>query len=440
MFVILGLAIFGVYSLADRIIQKRNTSNPIETIVPSTGDKQPGDNNKNPVIENKDSTVFFIDQLLTIENPGNEFSYSVLTGENILNIHVNNRIPDKYGSIYEQKTPIIKNATINEEQNGYSITIDVSVPFTMEINERENEVTFKIVKQKNYSVLQYKNHMDRIHMHIDNSQLCSQIDSEDKNYIEVFDELSKTSTIRISNDNVPVLEDETLYLGDGYFEYINIKRTEKETFFLFKHMDHVIIYPNARSYESVFTFIKPVPGSGLIVIDPGHGGIDGGTTSMDESILEKNNVMSISKMLEEKLEQMGYKVYNLRQEDEYLGLMERTDIANLLKADIIVSVHINAYPADSSVNGALTMYKESYDLASSILRELVASTKCASMGVIKKEDQSILNRAEMDSVIVETGFLTNEAESIKLIDPDYHKLIADGIAKGIDAYIKASSN
>jgi len=173
----------------------------------------------------------------------------------------------------------------------------------------------------------------------------------------------------------------------------------------------------------------------LIVLDPGHGGIDGGTVSEDETIIEKNIVLNMCALIQGKLIEMGYDVINLREEDIFLGLMERTDIANLAKADAIVSVHVNSYSAEY-VNGATTLYKTSGELAEAVQTSLINITGANNMGMVKMIDLSILNRAEMDAIIVETGFITNIDESKLLESKEYQEKVADGIANGIKNYFE----
>jgi N-acetylmuramoyl-L-alanine amidase len=235
---------------------------------------------------------------------------------------------------------------------------------------------------------------------------------------------------------MPPLKDETILLNDGILKSIEIKNVESNIVMKFKSYDRIIIYPNTRDYDAAFTFITPNSGNEkLIVIDPGHGGIDGGAVSAEKTILEKNIVMEMSRILADNLKEMGYAVLNLREEDIFLGLMERTDIANLSNADAIISVHINSYDAEY-VNGATTMYKDSEKLAQSIQASLIAETGANDMGFVKYNNMSILNRAMMDSVIVETGFLTNAAEAARLNTQEYQAKVAAGIAAGIDNYYK----
>ncbi|MDX1358309.1 MAG: N-acetylmuramoyl-L-alanine amidase, partial [Clostridia bacterium] len=104
-------------------------------------------------------------------------------------------------------------------------------------------------------------------------------------------------------------------------------------------------------------------------------------------------------------------------------------------ADAIISIHINSYDVEH-VNGATTMYKDSKDLAEAIQASLISATGAKDMGSVKYNNMSILNRAEMESVIVETGFLTNEAEAALLNTYDYQVKVANGITAGIDSYFK----
>jgi N-acetylmuramoyl-L-alanine amidase len=208
---------------------------------------------------------------------------------------------------------------------------------------------------------------------------------------------------------------------------------------IFTLEEDLTLYPNARDYNSTLTFVKNRTEENLIVIDPGHGGLDGGTVSAGEVLIEKNIVLDISAFLTEELRARGFNAYNLREEDVFLGLKERTDIANHLGASSVISIHVNAYE-DTSVNGTLTMYKDSLDLARSIQNNLVASIRSTDIGLVKMLDRAILNGAEMDSVIVEIGFLSNPIEAEKLNTEEYQRKAASGIADGIAEYYENKEN
>ncbi len=132
----------------------------------------------------------------------------------------------------------------------------------------------------------------------------------------------------------------------------------------------------------------------------------------------------------EKLTAKGYEIINLREEDIFLGLKERTDIANLAEADAIISVHVNSYTVEH-VKGATSLYKTSESLAHAIQTEVVKESGAFDRGTLKMLDLSILNGAEMEAVIIETGFITNNEEAVLLNTVEYQEKDATGIANGI---------
>ena len=79
-----------------------------------------------------------------------------------------------------------------------------------------------------------------------------------------------------------------------------------------------------------------------VVIDPGHGGSDPGAVS--GKINEKDLNLQVAKILKDLLDQKGMTVYMTRSEDRYVGLHQRAEFANNLKADLFVSIHHNASP------------------------------------------------------------------------------------------------
>ncbi|MBY9039501.1 N-acetylmuramoyl-L-alanine amidase, partial [Pseudomonas fluorescens] len=96
-------------------------------------------------------------------------------------------------------------------------------------------------------------------------------------------------------------------------------------------------------------------GRPIVVIDPGHGGIDNGTQSSGES--EKNLVLAFGLALRDKLEKAGkYRVVMTRDDDTFIPLNDRTKVARNLKAALFVSIHADALPrAEGDAQGA-TIY------------------------------------------------------------------------------------
>ncbi|MFO7612010.1 MAG: N-acetylmuramoyl-L-alanine amidase [Clostridia bacterium] len=434
--VVIGASVFALSYLIRQISSGSNQTdegNNSEYNSDVPGNRENNDDVKT-LPEDVDSIIEFNGDFLSVINPGKDYRYSVKTGKYTFEMMLGKRSTDEIGIFSVQGGIFFESYEISEENEGVFITASSAVPFTIVETIVSDTLNLHFVPQKNLNKLVYRNDMDRVHLYIDKGVLTNKSDSEIRHYSEEYDESTNIGTILIDRKYLPPLHDERLVFNDGIIAYIDILNIDGYIQLKFALDDEsVIIYPNTRDHDAVFTFIKPNTEGLLIVLDPGHGGIDGGAVSADGTIIEKDIVISIGKMLEFNLIESGFKVYNLREEDAFLGLKERTDIANLLEADAIISIHINSY-IDPKVSGTVTLYKESYELANLIQREVVGRIYSANMGAVQKMDLSILNRAMMESVIIETGFVTNVMEAAKLADPEYQILIADGIAAGINLF------
>ncbi len=195
-----------------------------------------------------------------------------------------------------------------------------------------------------------------------------------------------------------------------------------------------------------------------VLIDPGHGGKDQGTSG--KSNKEKTIVLNLASKCATILRKYGYKVSFTRTSDKTLSLAQRTALAKRLKPDIFVSLHCNS--ASSSVTGIETFAlalaggsssngskrktgtyankfnKENIKLAYEIQKNLVSTTKAKDRGV-KHAQFYVLNHATCPAVLVEAGFLSNKYEEKKLASSYYQNQLATGIVRGIVAYTKAVS-
>jgi N-acetylmuramoyl-L-alanine amidase len=217
-----------------------------------------------------------------------------------------------------------------------------------------------------------------------------------------------------------------------------------------------------------------------IVIDPGHGGKDPGTYYKG-GIKEKDIVLKLAKVLAQKIEsRLGCEATLTRTTDRFIPLERRTAFANVQKADLFVSLHINAH-RKSSISGIETYYlnmatderavmvaamenatseKNISDLHT-ILNDLMLNTKISessrlahavqkgmvdkarrrykgvkSLGV-KQAPFYVLIGAEMPAILLEIGFMTNSTERKRLLNTTYLNLLADGVVSGIDRYVKS---
>lgn len=226
----------------------------------------------------------------------------------------------------------------------------------------------------------------------------------------------------------------------------------------------------------------------VIVIDPGHGGEDPGAIGPNR-LKEKDVVLAISKELKSLVNnKQGFKAHLTRGSDYYVGLRKRSALARKHNADLLVSVHADAF-IKAQANGASVFalsnrgatsetarwlaQKENAsdliggvggvslddkdDVLASVLLDLssTASLKASlgvgdhvlrSMGKVarlhKKQVQQagfvVLKSPDIPSILVETGFISNPAESRRLKTRKYQRQIAKAIVKGLGQYFEKS--
>lgn len=183
--------------------------------------------------------------------------------------------------------------------------------------------------------------------------------------------------------------------------------------------------------------IEKEEGIPMVVIDAGHGGVDGGCA--EDGVQEKDVNLAIAELVADKLDGMGYQVVMARERDVYIAKEERVEKANACGADIYVSIHQNTFE-DGGVEGIETWYDGSDgDRDSRRLAQLVHQETLKSTGAVQRElrgdsELYVTGKTAMPSCLVETGFLSNQEEREKLVMPEYRQQIADGIVQGIDLY------
>ena len=175
----------------------------------------------------------------------------------------------------------------------------------------------------------------------------------------------------------------------------------------------------------------------LVVLDPGHGGDDGGCDRA--GIYEKDINLAIAFLVKGKLETLGYHVVMTRETDVFLAKEDRVALANGYQADIYVSIHQNS-SEDESVCGVEVWYEDvdgGYD--SGRLSRLIRQQTVMSTGAVEREfgdgsELYVTRETSMPSCLIETGFLSNSAERQRLLTGEYQEQLAAGIAQGIDCY------
>lgn len=250
------------------------------------------------------------------------------------------------------------------------------------------------------------------------------------------------------------------------------------------------LYPkDARAADKPVKKLEIVDGARdvIVVVDPGHGGEDPGAIGPGR-VREKDVVLAIAKELVKQINSVkGYKAYLTRETDYYIGLRARTEIARKRNADLFVSVHADAFTR-AQANGAsvyalslrgassetarwLAQKENSSDLIggsgvklgdhddmlASVLLDLssTASLKASlsvgdkvlsSLGGVARLHKSqvqqagfvVLKSPDIPSILVETGFISNPAESRRLKTQKYQRQIASSISSGVKNYFQES--
>ncbi len=186
-----------------------------------------------------------------------------------------------------------------------------------------------------------------------------------------------------------------------------------------------------------------------IVIDAGHGGEDGGAVAVDGT-QEKTLNLAISRSLCDMLTVMGFATEMTRTEDGMLNVVgdtlrerkvsdTRNRLAKIEQADIAVSIHQNKFP-QMQYYGTQVFYSantpESRVLAESVREQVVSLLQPNNKRECKAGDSGIylLHYATRPMVLVECGFLSNQAELEKLKDGEYQSQLAFSVAAGIMTY------
>ena len=189
----------------------------------------------------------------------------------------------------------------------------------------------------------------------------------------------------------------------------------------------------------------------VIVLDPGHGGPDGGAVGRDDTV-EKDIALTVTKQLQRYLQQAGALVYLTRETDEDLadedtqGLSRRKseDIRNRLQfiehkqADLFLTIHLNALPSERW-RGAQTFYYPSFDenehLARMVQEEIRSNLENTDREALEIDGIYLLKHAEAPGALVEIGFLSNVEERELLKQDDYQEQMAASIYRGVLRYI-----
>lgn len=177
------------------------------------------------------------------------------------------------------------------------------------------------------------------------------------------------------------------------------------------------------------------PQAYTVVLDAGHGGTADG--AYYEEVKEKELTLPVTLRAAELLREKGYNVVLTRNEDVYMDLYDRCDVANGVEADIFVSIHANASATNRSFQGIFTYsYPRSTrgeKLAGYIQSGVVETTEGIDRGLLTN-DYVVLRETTMPAALLEMGFMSCHEELERLVQPEYQEKVAQGIALGVENY------
>lgn len=205
----------------------------------------------------------------------------------------------------------------------------------------------------------------------------------------------------------------------------------------------------------------------LIVIDAGHQArgnsepepigpgatetkakVSGGTSGCVSGLAEYELTLELAMQLRDELLLRGYRVIMVRESNEVdISNAQRAAIANEAQADAFIRIHANG-SENTAAKGAMTicqtpenpyngdLYPQSRGLSDAVLNSLVTATGCEKERVWETDTMSGINWCRVPVTIVEVGYMTNPEEDARLATADYQHSITQGIANGIDRFLK----
>ena len=185
-----------------------------------------------------------------------------------------------------------------------------------------------------------------------------------------------------------------------------------------------------------------------IMIDPGHGGKDPGT--VHNGVIEREVTLDIAKRVGSILAGKGIQVHYTRTDNTWVSLSTRSYMANQARADVLLSIHVNASPNENANGGhkgdtgspaasSSVRSQESRRLADTVqkctLSVMKEKTFTVRDGGVKSGPFKVLLGANIPGILVEVGYCSNAQEAANLAIPTYRQALAEGIASGILAHL-----
>lgn len=260
---------------------------------------------------------------------------------------------------------------------------------------------------------------------------------------------------------------------DSFLDFVQASRVEPEP--------RVAKKPSAKGDRLAMAGRRDRP---LVVIDPGHGGIDTGAIGVGGT-LEKAVVLDFSSILKRKLEETGrYTVHLTRENDTFIPLGERVEIGHKLQADLFISIHADSVVRGKKLARGATVYTISERASDQLAQEIAESENMSDViaGVQLNEEPAdvadilidlarretknfsvffarnlvdemksavrlitnphrsagfrVLKANDVPSVLVELGYLSNSYDEKLLISPEWRERMATAMVDAVDGFFR----
>ncbi len=226
------------------------------------------------------------------------------------------------------------------------------------------------------------------------------------------------------------------------------EQTEDDVMRVFIELKHAQHWGSRINYDSIgnklIVRIKRQPAvldirKLKIAIDPGHGGDNSGAEGITSKVLEKNYTLLIAKQLQATLKKAGVKqIFMTREKDTSLSIPERVLMLKEFNPDLLISIHLNSASLDT-VQGTSTYYRYIgfRPLSVAILNQML-TLGLKEYGNVGNFNFGLNGPTDYPNALVEVAFLSNKEDEKKILNPKFHKAVAQKIYLGILDWLKQS--
>lgn len=326
--------------------------------------------------------------------------------------------------------------------------------FRERVKIKQGEGNLVIYQQKN----NIKNDKILYNYYGKNSTVKIMGSSLNKDYTKNYYEYEKLLKVKIPNKYID-LKEEKLDLDDNFVDRLEVDNSTKFAY-IYIYLKDNTQFDFVENNDGIDINLTPKDdddGEIIIALDAGHGGYDSGAVSPIDGTKEKFMALKTTLKLEKALKAKGYKVYLIRDKDYYVDLYERAYRVNEKKADLFISIHYNAMGRKKSdISGIETLFYPSDKMekidenfrvgipnrgnrqfARTMQNELIRFTNAKNRGIVERPKLIVTREVSMPAVLVECGFLDNEAELNKMKTESYQQKLVNAMVSGVEKYLKS---